>query len=469
MLFTSFQFILFFLPIVLLVACHLRKQPLLIWIACSSFVFYAMVGHAWFLIPMLITTTLDFYLALWMEKTLSISRRRTILGISLCGNLGLLIYFKYSGLLVQLSQHIGSWLGMTPHGAGAAFFLVTLPAGISFYTFQTLSYMIDIYHSHAKAEKNFFKFASFVSFFPHLVAGPLTRHHQLIPALDHISEEGVTPMWESGIFLFAIGLCKKILLADRIGVMMDFLLEPKTLGFIPAWLAIFGYGLQIYFDFSGYSDMAIGLGRLLGIELPQNFNSPYKAANPRDFWRRWHMTLSSWLRDYLYIPLGGNRGGPFRQAFNLLVTMFLGGLWHGAHWTFAAWGIYHGCLLIFYSLNQKTWDTWPTIIQRSFTFILVSLGWVFFRSDNFPMATKWLMAAFGLCGWFGDLGEFSGFIPSMFGFVVLGLWFVNAFPNASSRRDWADLTSVEQVALGTLTATSLLYLNQTSMFLYFQF
>ena len=263
---------------------------------------------------MLFTTTLDYFLAIKLEKTTTKAKRKAILLISLCGNLGLLFMFKYAGLF---GFHTLLSLG--------------LPAGISFYTFQTLSYMIDVYRKDCPAERSFWKFACFVSFFPHLVAGPLTRHDQLIPQLDKIEEQGIGPQWEAGIFIFAIGLSKKVLIADRVGSLIDpLLVNIPQLTFLSGWLTVVGYAMQIYFDFSGYSDMAIGLGRLFGIELPQNFNSPYKALNPSDFWRRWHMTLSRWLKDYLYIPLGGNRCSPARTNLNLLITMGLGGFWHGA-------------------------------------------------------------------------------------------------------------------------------------------
>jgi alginate O-acetyltransferase complex protein AlgI len=294
--------------------------------------------------------------------------------VSLAGNLGMLAYFKYSGLLVRTTESALIALGLEESARASRWFEVILPAGISFYTFQTLSYIIDVWRGQAPAERNFVRFAGFVSFFPHLVAGPLTRHHQLIPQLARIAATGISARWREGLLLFAVGLCKKVLIADRLGNLIDPLLAPPLALDAPrAWLALLGYAFQIYFDFSGYSDMAIGLGRLFGIELPQNFNSPFKATSPSDFWRRWHMTLSAWLRDYLYITLGGNRCSPARRRFNLMITMVLGGLWHGANWTFAAWGTWHGGLLVLHHA-LPAWERMSVFWQRNVTFLLVTLG-----------------------------------------------------------------------------------------------
>ena len=227
-----------------------------------------------------------------------------------------------------------------------------------------------------------------------------------------------------------------------------------------------GYALQIYFDFSGYSDMAIGLGRLFGIELPQNFNSPYQALNPSDFWRRWHMTLSSWLRDYLFAPLAGGGHSRRRRSLAILGTMFLGGLWHGANWTFAVWGIYHGLLIVGFHQIKKRWLLWPAFAQRGLTFLAVTLGWVFFRSPDFSGAARWLAALFGArglgAGWTPELGP-------LLGLAAFGLALVQWTPNASGRADWEDLGVPAQAALGLTAAAAVLWANTGTKFLYFQF
>jgi alginate O-acetyltransferase complex protein AlgI len=465
MLFSSLEFLVFFLPLALLVALRLRGQPLLRWIALTSVVFYAFAGHWWFIVPMLLTTAVDFGVAIAIERERRPAARRWLLGLSLAGNLGMLAYFKYSGLLVHTAERALVALGLEPSVHVARWFEVVLPAGISFYTFQTLSYIIDVWRGQAPAERNFVRFAGFVSFFPHLVAGPLTRHHQLIPQLARIAAEGIAPRWREGVLLFCVGLCKKVLIADRLGNLIDpLLVAPLALDAPRAWLALLGYAFQIYFDFSGYSDMAIGLGRLFGIELPQNFDSPYKARSPSDFWRRWHMTLSAWLRDYLYISLGGNRCSPARRRFNLMATMVLGGLWHGANWTFAAWGTWHGLLLVLHH-SLPAWDRISAFWQRNLTFLLVTLGWVFFRAESFGQAADWfasLAGAHGLAApWTRDTGALAGL-------VVLSLAIVRLCPN-SLELPLGRLRPLPQVALAAATAVAVLLMNYGSKFLYFQF
>lgn len=448
MLFNTLRFLLFFLPVTLLVALRLKGRSLLRWLTLASFFFYAFAGHAWFLIPMLVTTILDFLVAPMIHSAPSSGRKRAWLVFSLSCNLGLLFYFKYARLVF-----------------GGSYASVILPAGISFYTFQTMSYVIDVYRGEARPETDFWTFAGFVSFFPHLVAGPLTRHDQLIPQLDAIADKGIKPRWNEGVFLFAAGLAKKVLIADRIGALIDPRInDAGSLGFAAAWLALLGYSLQIYFDFSGYSDMAVGLGRLFGIELPLNFDSPYQSRTPTEFWQRWHITLSRWLRDYLYIPLGGNRGSAVRTGFNLMATMVLGGLWHGASWTFAAWGFYHGVLLVLFRLTERRWTALPDGLQKTLTFLAVSTGWVFFRSETFDQARTWFLRLTDVFS-FKLLG--AGELP-LAGLVAAGLLLALVFPNAA-RRDWTRLSPGLQVALGLATVLAVLFMNFSSRFLYFQF
>ncbi len=448
MLFNSLEFIFLFLPCALLGARLLRGAALLRWVTLSSFLFYAFAGHAWFLLPMLVTTTLDYFLAFHIAGAPTPGRRKAVLAVSLICNLGLLFYFKYAGLFLGGVRE------------------VILPAGISFYTFQTMAYVIDVYRRDARPEPDFWKFAGFVSFFPHLVAGPLTRHHQLLPGLGKIAAEGISPRWADGIFLFSAGLAKKVLIADRLAHFIDPMISDLSrLGAAEAWLALLGYALQIYFDFSGYSDMAIGLGRLFGIELPQNFNSPYQARDPSDFWRRWHMTLSSWLRDYLFVPLGGGSPSRRRRYLAVFATMFLGGLWHGANWTFAAWGLYHGLLIVGFHQIKTRWRFWPVFVQRGATFLAVTLGWVFFRSPDFASAGVWFSALFGARG----PGVWSAELGALLGLAAFGLALVQGARNASSREDWERLGAPSQAALGLAAAAAALWANTGIKFLYFQF
>jgi alginate O-acetyltransferase complex protein AlgI len=464
-LFSSLEFLVLFLPLTLLVALRLRGQPLLWWIAITSTVFYAFAGHWWFIVPMLVTTVVDYGVAILMERELRPVARRWLLALSLTGNLGMLAYFKYSGLMARTAQQGLRLLGLEGSAGALGFFEIVLPAGISFYTFQTLAYIIDVWRKQAPAEHNFVRFAGFVSFFPHLVAGPLTRHHQLIPQLARIAATGIDPRWQAGIFLFCVGLAKKVLLADRLGNLVDPLLAPPLALDAPrAWLALLGYAFQIYFDFSGYTDMAIGLGRLFGIELPQNFNSPYQALSPSDFWRRWHMTLSFWLRDYLYISLGGNRCGPARRRFNLMATMVLGGLWHGASWTFAAWGTWHGLLLVLHQ-SIGAWSRLSAFWQRNLTFVLVCLGWVFFRAESFAHAGQWFAS---LAGAHGVLSVWSQETLWLLGLVAVCLFIVRVCPN-SMELPLERIGALPQVGLAAATAMALVLMNYGSKFLYFQF
>lgn len=460
MLFNSFNFLFLFLPVALIGALSLRGRALMRWICLASFFFYAFAGHVWFVLPMLVTTVLDFFVGQKIEAADSASIKRRWLWLSLAGNLGLLAYFKYAGLFYRTIEAVSQ----QGSPAMAAFFSVVLPAGISFYTFQTISYIIDIYRGECRAERDFWRFAGFVSFFPHLVAGPLTRHNQLIPQLEFIEHSGIRPRWSAGLSLFAVGLSKKILIGDPLGRLVDLhLVQPDSLGIVTAWAALLGYSLQIYFDFSGYSDMAIGLGRLFGIELPQNFNEPYRAKNPSDFWARWHITLSLWLRDYLYISLGGNRCSPWRRNFNLMATMVLGGLWHGASWTFAAWGIFHGAILVAYHATGGPWDRLPLAAQRALTFFLICIGWVFFRSDTFTNAAYWMEALFGMRG-FGALNLET---LKLAGMVAVSLFCVHILRRL--RMPGGELGAWTQAGLGVAAGMALLLMNNSSKFLYFQF
>jgi alginate O-acetyltransferase complex protein AlgI len=465
-LFSSLEFLLLFLPLTLVVAWRLHGQPLLRWIALTSVVFYVFAGHWWFIVPMLVTTVVDYRVAIAIERERRPRARGWLLAVSLTGNLGMLAYFKYSGLMVRTAEQALVAAGLEGSAGFFRWFEVVLPAGISFYTFQTLSYIIDVWRGQAPAERNFARFAGFVSFFPHLVAGPLTRHHQLIPQLACIARDGISPRWTEGVLLFSVGLCKKVLIADRLGNLIDPLLTPPlALDASRAWLGLLGYAFQIYFDFSGYSDMAIGLGRLFGIELPQNFDSPYKAVSPSDFWRRWHMTLSRWLRDYLYIPLGGNRCSAARRRFNLMATMVLGGLWHGANWTFAAWGTWHGLLLV----GHHAYPAWDRRLspfwQRNGTFLLVTLGWVFFRSESFGHAAAWFAS---LAGVHGLAPPWTSDTLALAALVALGLGLVRLCPN-SLELPLGRLDRLSQVGLATATAVAVLLMNYGSRFLYFQF
>jgi alginate O-acetyltransferase complex protein AlgI len=348
---------------------------------------------------------------------------------------------------------------------------VTLPLGISFYTFQSMSYTIDVYRGRAAPQRSFIDFACYVSLFPQLVAGPIIRYHELA---DQIRSR--THTWEKstrGIAIFCVGLAKKILLANPCGKVADTAFGAADLHALDAWLGAVAYAFQIYFDFSGYSDMAIGLGLLLGFVFPKNFDSPYRAESITDFWRRWHISLSAWLRDYLYIPLGGNRISPRRTYVNLLLVMLLGGLWHGAAWTFLAWGALHGLLLAVERAcgGTSVYRGCPRPLRVALTFALVCFAWVFFRAESLAHAVAYLQA---MTGW-GAVPDTAGLLaaiirhPAHLAVMALAACVVWVAPQSA---DWTRvLTPVRLIAataLGVL-AVVVMMVEEFNPFIYFIF
>lgn len=380
MLFHSIEFILLF-AVVWIPAVfgnsHIRRISLLI----ASYVFYM-----WFSVPLVallvFSSVLDFSVGRWMSQTDDPARRRMFLLMSLVGNLGMLFVFKYfnffTGTLNSLSQLFGQRQPI-PH------YDIILPMGISFYTFQTLSYTIDIYRKQLKPTDSLLTFALYVSFFPQLVAGPIVRARNLIPQL--VSGVRFVPnQLRYGLGLFVFGLVKKTVIADNLAVYVDQVFaNPQAYSGVEVLFAVYAFTFQIYCDFSGYTDMARGVAFLLGYDIGLNFNFPYFAANIREFWRRWHISLSTWLRDYLYIPLGGNRGTRGNHLRNIMITMLLGGLWHGANWTFVIWGGIHGIWIVIEHLRRRDVPK-PTgltyVIRTVLTFHGVCVTWIFFRAQS---------------------------------------------------------------------------------------
>lgn len=457
MLFNSYIFIFLFLPFCFLIAKQLRGHLLITWISLASIFFYAFAGHVWFILPMAFTTTLDFFLAKRIYNS-SGNRRRNLLLVSLLFNIGLLFYFKYSSFF---AANLSFFLDV-PESLRIFLSRVVLPAGISFYTFQTVSYIVDVYKNECPPEHDFMKFVAFVTFFPHLVAGPITRHNQLIPQLSNIERQGLKQIdLLPGTTLFILGLSKKLLIADPLAIQVNWLLTSPELNTVDAWLAAIGYTLQIYFDFSGYSEMALGLGRLFNIELPQNFNRPYHARSPSEFWLRWHMSLSSWLRDYVYITLGGNRVGKLRMHFNLIATMLIGGLWHGANWTFIIWGLVHGIALVcFKALRLPR----RVAIDRFILMFLVIMGWVFFRSPDLEFATLWYKSLFN------SMDQTVSTTPQLCFLLAFSIVITALEPDLVVKtRTLKTLTFSQKLGFGFLAAIAVTCLSRSSVFLYFQF
>jgi len=352
----------------------------------ASICFYAS-WNVWLVGLVLATALFDYWIAIRIENTDVPRRRRALLVASLCVTLGVLAFFKYTNFLVALAWPAFAELGAA---ANAPIYHIILPLGISFYTFETVSYVVDVYRRRLRAERKLLDYSLFLLFFPHLIAGPIVRPADFLPQLRVLQRFDWSRM-EFGLRLFVLGLIKKAVIADQVARMVDpVYAAPADYASGAIWAATLGYAIQIYCDFSGYSDMAIGCAHAFGLRLPLNFDLPYLSLNIAEFWRRWHITLSTWLRDYLYIPLGGNRGSRFATYRNLLLTMLLGGLWHGAAWTFVAWGAYHGVLLALHrALPWPTWLGHPALapLRAGFTFLCVCLGWVLFRARSFADAT----------------------------------------------------------------------------------
>lgn len=486
MLFNSYEFLFAFLPLVL-IGYYLvfRGRGRMVFLTVMSYVFYGWWDYR-FCALMFISTILDYVAGARVVSARSALKRKAWVGVSLFGNLGLLGFFKYYDLGAGTINQIAAWLGET--GPLIPLLRITLPVGISFYTFQSMSYSIDLYRGVARPARGFWDFACYVSLFPQLVAGPIVRYHELADQLVNRTHSVEKAM--RGVRFFILGLAKKVILADGVAPLVAAVFDQtREPGFVESWSGVCAYAMQIYFDFSGYSDMAVGLGLLLGFEFPQNFNSPYKAVSITDFWRRWHISLSSWLRDYLYIPLGGNRFGPWRTYFNLFVTMLLGGLWHGANWTFVIWGGYHGLLLAAEKAVGKRSLLWwaPLGIQRAATFILVLLGWVLFRCGSLTRAGRLFVGMVGAAGWTWsntDLIARPLAWLTLFAAAILAWCFPNTWellqprephtgeaPMAESLgRIWGGglLRGVGLTAL-FLICVGVILVNSSSPFLYFQF
>jgi len=346
--------------------------------------------------------------------------RRGALGVSVVTNLALLGFFKYFNFAVDSYDALVSALGL-PDLALATTLRITLPLGISFYTFQSMSYTLDIYRGRTRALASFLDFACYVSLFPQLVAGPIIRFNEVAEQLR--SRTHSLEKLARGIAFLSLGMAKKVLLANPCGWLADQTFGAGALHALDAWYGLFAYSFQIYFDFSGYSDMAIGLGLMLGFVFPKNFDSPYRAESLTDFWRRWHISLSTWLRDYLYLPLGGNRKGPVRTYVNLALVMLLGGLWHGASWNFVIWGGLHGLWLAAERARGKEsfYHRLPGPSRVALTFSGVTLLWVFFRAPDLPSAFRYLAAMFGLARPGAGADLLAGILHTPYYFLAFAL------------------------------------------------
>ncbi len=393
MVFSSITFLVYFLPIFLL-AYHLTPNKLKnACILLFSIVFYAWGGPK-FIFVILGTTLLDFIFVKNMHEAKTGRTKKQLLVLSLLMNLGLLFYFKYSNFFIDNINAVLGTMGVKE----ITWLKIVLPIGISFYTFESVTYVVDVYRGVHKPLKNFWHYQTYILLFPKLIAGPIVRYHDIADQITDRERNYTPDVKLSGFYTFCIGLAKKVIIANTIGSQADdvFKLGIDQIDTAAAWVGALAYTFQIYFDFSGYSDMAIGLSKIMGFRLPENFRNPYLSSSITEFWRRWHITLGSWMKNYLYIPLGGNRvGSPAKLYRNLFIVFLLSGLWHGASWNFIIWGAFHGLFLVLERLFLlKVYGKTGRFVSTVITFLIVVVGWVYFRIEDLNYANHVVKAMF---------------------------------------------------------------------------
>lgn len=509
MLFNSFEFIFAYLPIVFagfFLIGRIDRRWAALWLVAASLFFYAWWNPKFVALLLLsIAGNYGASLLIHRERIASGGKTKVWLVTTIIADLALLAFYKYANFFLGTANEFGAHLPLLN---------IILPLGISFFTFTQLAFLVDVHRGHVE-ERNVVHYLLFVTWFPHLIAGPVLHHKQMMP--QFADPATYRPKGEAimvGLTMFTLGLFKKVMLADTFAIYANQIFDGAARGIHPTlfetWVGVTAYALQLYFDFSGYSDMAIGLSRMFNVRLPLNFNSPYKATSIIEFWRRWHMTLSAFLRDYLYIPLGGNRKGPVRRQLNLMATMLLGGLWHGAGWNFILWGGLHGAYLVINNMWRSiTGHDAPqsrigTICARGLTFVAVLVAWVPFRAANFTATQSILAGLFGLNGvtlpeslgrfagsvaspemFIGLLPHVEGGLPEIAGYLLVGLTIVWLLPStqelcavynpawdrvrAELRYPWRPRLGYA-LAVGVLLGVSLLGLNLgPAQFLYYQF
>jgi alginate O-acetyltransferase complex protein AlgI len=392
MTFASLSFLIYFLPITVIL-CAIspagwRKTILL----TMSVIFYLASAGAYDLLLLLFVATSDYLLARWLFRT---EHKAFVLALSVTINVSILVFYKYAPFFAGVIDDAAARMFSRDLQFARHTLHLVLPLGISFFVFETLAYIVDIYRGTTKPARRWTDYATYLTFFPHLIAGPIYRYSDVAKVLS-APLQMVPQAVVTGLFLFAFGLWKKVFVANPMGEIADiaFGRSADVIGTRETWLGALAYTFQIYFDFSGYSTMAIGLGRIFGIPLPENFNEPYTSRSITDFWRRWHMSLAAWLRDYVYIPLGGNREGPWRTYRNLIIVFVLCGLWHGANYTFLLWGLMHGALLIAERAGLKVERWLPGFLSQLVCFFLIVLTWVMFRADTVTKATAFYHSMF---------------------------------------------------------------------------
>ena len=485
MVFNSYTFIAFFLIMLLLHNLPISWRAKKINLLLASYVFYA----AWnppFILLLWLSTVVDFFVGRALYTQQNVTKKRLLLVLSLIGNLGMLCFFKYGTFLLENFVTLVNLIGIDFSPAEPN---IILPAGISFYTFTTLCYTIDMYYKKSEPVKSMLDFSLFVTFFPHLVAGPIVRPPQLVPQFETPRSATMKQMTE-GLLLLTLGLFMKVVLADGqlAPTANDIFGNTGSYLALDAWMGVLAFSGQIFFDFAGYSTCAIGVALCLGFILPENFKYPYAAVGFSDFWQRWHITLSAWLRDYLYIPLGGNRQGQLKTYINLMVTMLLGGLWHGANWTFVVWGGLHGFYLWVEKFIRDKFskrnipadqevavagmtagNTSLAFVYALFTFFLINVTWVFFRATTFEQAWTMLTSMFGMAGDVEPALTTLAIIKVsvIISLMVIAHWLMrkSSVLQLAQKIPWWFLAIVWALMLFALALSQ----ESTSSFIYFQF
>ena len=461
--FSSIFFIFYFLPAILAVYFLAPKRHRNLVLFLGSLIFYAW-GEPVYVALMLFSTAFNYFAGRKIGRTEQQVQKKRVLTISVVVNLAILVFFKYTNFFLGLINAALPW--------DIPFLNLPLPIGISFYTFQTMSYVIDVYRGKVAAQKNFINFGTYVTLFPQLIAGPIVRYSTIEKQLT--SRRETIEGFSSGLMCFAAGLAKKVLIANNIGLLWDSVHATALpeLSALSAWLGIIAFAFQIYFDFSGYSDMAIGLGRMFGFEFEQNFNYPYISKSITDFWRRWHISLSTWFKEYVYIPLGGNRAGRGRAHLNILIVWVLTGFWHGASFNFLAWGLYYALLLMLEKdVLAKLLNKLPKAVGTVYTLFFVLIGWVLFASDSLTESIGYLKLMFGFSG--------AGAVSPMFFYDVLSNMVLLVIAAAASLPFGAKIgrrfvqkspaAAVIPVAVALILCTAYLVDAGYNPFLYFRF
>ena len=477
MLFNSYVFMLAFLPLTLIIYFMLGRLPERIqlnklFLVLASFVFYGYNNPSY--VPIIVASILvNYALSQMMLTSEKKAVRLPLMLLGLALNLGVLFYFKYHDFFAENIN--------LAFGTKFSLYHLALPLGISFFTFQQLSYVIDSYR-RTVPRYNILDDALFVTFFPQLVAGPIVLHSEIVPQFADVKNRRFNfDNFAPGLYAFALGLFKKVIVADTFGIAVEAgFAAAQGLNTLEAWLIAIGYTLQLYFDFSGYCDVATGVGLMFNIKIPLNFNSPYKSLNIREFWQRWHITLSRFLTSYIYFPLGGNRKGTLRTYVNLMVVFLASGLWHGAGWLFLLWGLMHGAASVLYRIFKKPYDTMPKALQWLATFLFVVVAWVFFRATSMADATGVLSSMFSMN--FGPVRdgivsafELPGGILSRFNLIIMAAWYaLSLFACVFLRNTYEKTMDFKPTLINAfMTVALILYvtlsLSNVSVFLYFNF